>query len=118
MVQAGELVFQFTESKITGLPAPKNPMKLDANQLLDHKYWLLHALGHGGFGEVWLAQDTVLGDHHVGIKFLTASSPDQDKAFLVEMRALAGFEPVGHRDFSSPFPPSKTTGAGHDVLRR
>ena len=78
MVQAGELVFQFPESPnyritelpITGLPAAKNPMKLNADQPLDHKYWLLHTLGHGAFGEVWLARDTVLGDHHVAIKFL------------------------------------------------
>ena len=103
MVQAGELVFQFTESQITGLPAAKNPMKLDANQLLDHKYWLLHALGHGGFGEVWLAQDTVLGDHHVAIKFLTACSPDQDEAFLVEMRALAGLNLPGIVTFHHHF---------------
>ena len=65
-------------------------MDLKSDQLLDHKYRLLQSLGRGGFGEVWLARDTVLGDHHVAIKFLTASSPEKDKAFLVEMRALAG----------------------------
>lgn len=79
-------------------------MTLKAGDQLDHKYWLLHALGQGGFGEVWLARDTVLGDHHVAIKFLTGSSPEKDKEFLVEMRALAGLNLPGivtfHHHFS------------------
>ncbi len=29
-------------------------MTLVAGQRLDHKYWLLHTLVQGGFGEVWL----------------------------------------------------------------
>lgn len=64
-------------------------MNLKSAQLLDHKYSLLHALGQGAFGEVWLARDTVLGNHDVAIKFLITSSPEKDKEFLVEMRALA-----------------------------
>jgi tetratricopeptide (TPR) repeat protein len=70
-------------------------MTLKAGDQLDQKYWLLHTLGQGGFGEVWLARDTVLGDHHVAIKFLTASNPYNDKEFLVEMRALAGLNLPG-----------------------
>ena len=70
-------------------------MQLDSAQLIDHKYKLLHTLGTGAFGDVWLAQDTVLGDHHVAIKFLTDISADEDKAFLVEMRALAGLNLPG-----------------------
>lgn len=78
-------------------------MTLKAGDHLDHKYWLLHALGQGGFGEVWLARDTVLGDHHVAIKFLTASSPEKDKEFLVEMRALAGLNLPGIVTFHHHF---------------
>jgi Protein kinase domain/FHA domain len=70
-------------------------MTLKAGDQLDHKYWLLHAMGQGAFGEVWLARDTVLGNHHVAIKFLTAANPEKDKEFLVEMRALAGLNLPG-----------------------
>lgn len=77
-------------------------MTLKAGDQLDHKYWLLHTLGQGGFGEVWLARDTVLGDHHVAIKFLTAANPDEDKEFLVEMRALAGLNLPGRRPSPAP----------------
>lgn len=78
-------------------------MTLAAGQRLDHKYWLLHTLGQGGFGEVWLARDTVLGNHHVAIKFLTAANPDKDKEFLVEMRALAGLNLPGIVTFHHHF---------------
>lgn len=78
-------------------------MTLKAGDQLDHKYWLLHALGQGGFGEVWLARDTVLGDHHVAIKFLTAANPEKDKEFLVEMRALAGLNLPGIVTFHHHF---------------
>ena len=78
-------------------------MTLAAGQRLDHKYWLLHTLGKGGFGEVWLARDTELGDHHVAIKFLTAANPDKDKDFLMEMRALAGLNLPGIVTFRHHF---------------
>ncbi|WP_394756741.1 protein kinase, partial [Rhodoferax sp.] len=78
-------------------------MTLKAGDQLDHKYWLLHTLGQGGFGQVWLARDTVLGNHHVAIKFLTAANPDKDKEFLVEMRALAGLNLPGIVTFHHHF---------------
>lgn len=78
-------------------------MKLKAGDLLDHKYWLLYDLGQGGFCEVGLARDTVLGDHHVAIKFLTAANPDNDKDFLVEMRSLAGLNLPGIVTFHHHF---------------
>jgi tetratricopeptide (TPR) repeat protein len=78
-------------------------MNLQSDQLLDDKYCLLHALGQGGFGEVWLAQDTILGDHYVAIKFLTTSSPKKDQAFLDEMRALAGLNLPGIVTFHHHF---------------
>ncbi|MHB1199159.1 MAG: protein kinase domain-containing protein [Polaromonas sp.] len=78
-------------------------MNLKSAQLLDHKYSLLQSLGQGAFGEVWLARDTVLGNHHVAIKFLTAANPDKDKDFLVEMRALAGLNLPGIVTFHHHF---------------
>lgn len=78
-------------------------MTLKAGDQLDHKYWLLHTLGQGGFGEVWLARDTVLGNHHVAIKFLKTANPDNDKEFLAEMRALAGLSLPGIVTFHHHF---------------
>lgn len=62
---------------------------------LDGKYKLLRRLGEGGFGEVWLARDTVLGNRQVAIKFLKESTPEQEQGFLAEMRALAGLNYPG-----------------------
>ncbi len=99
-------------------------MTLKAGDQLDHKYWLLHALGKGGFGEVWLARDKVLGDHHVAIKFLTAANPEKDKEFLVEMRALAGLNLPGIVTFHHHFRHQKQLAlvmehcAGGNLLQR
>ena len=78
-------------------------MSFNPGLLLDGKYSLQRELGRGGFGEVWLARDTVLGDHHVAIKFLTAAKPDNDKDFLAEMRALAGLKLPGIVTFHHHF---------------
>jgi serine/threonine protein kinase len=78
-------------------------MSLAAGQRLDNKYLLLRTLGRGGFGQVWLAQDTVLGDHHVAIKFLTSSSPAGNDAFLTEMRTLAALNLPGIVTFHHHF---------------
>jgi len=69
--------------------------KLEAGQCLDSKYVLLQVLGQGAFGQVWLAQDTLLGEHHVAIKFLTEARPKDNEAFLTEMRALASLNLPG-----------------------
>ncbi|MES2878541.1 MAG: protein kinase [Pseudomonadota bacterium] len=78
-------------------------MTFNSGLLLDGKYSLQRELGRGGFGEVWLARDTVLGDHHVAIKFLTVAKSDNDKNFLVEMRALARFDLPGIVTFHHHF---------------
>jgi hypothetical protein len=78
-------------------------MTLKSGDQLDEKYLLLNTLGRGGFGEVWLARDTVLGDHHVAIKFLNSADPEKDKLFLVEMRALAGLNLPGIVTFHHHF---------------
>ena len=78
-------------------------MDLTPNLVLDRKYRLLHALGEGAFGAVWLAQDAVLGDRHVAIKFLKTASPGQDEDFVTEMRALAGLKLPGIVTFHHHF---------------
>lgn len=78
-------------------------MTLATGQRLDNKYLLLHTLGQGGFGQVWLARDTVLGDRHVAIKFLTAAKQDGDLSFLAEMRTLAGLNMPGIVTFHHHF---------------
>lgn len=50
-----------------------------------------------------MARDTVLGDHHVAIKFLTSASLEKDNTFLVEMRALAGLYLLGIVTFYHQF---------------
>ncbi|HEY6423189.1 MAG TPA: serine/threonine-protein kinase [Pseudonocardiaceae bacterium] len=48
----------------------------------------LRALGEGGFGNVWLARDTVLG-RDVAIKVARAPDPDTERRIRREARALA-----------------------------
>lgn len=48
----------------------------------------LRRLGEGGFGDVWLARDTVLG-REVAIKVARAADPDTERRIRREARALA-----------------------------
>lgn len=53
------------------------------------EFELVHRLGHGGMGEVWLARDTLL-ERDVAIKFgLDGMTDDAYQRFLVESRAVA-----------------------------
>lgn len=56
--------------------------------LLDGKYRVVRGLGEGGFGQVLLAVDEVLGAHQVAIKVLRDPGFDEN-TFVAEMQALA-----------------------------
>ncbi|MGB7067885.1 MAG: protein kinase [Pyrinomonadaceae bacterium] len=68
----------------------KIPGKVTLNEEFGH-YHILDALGFGGMGEVYLAEDTILG-RKVALKFLpssVASNADRMQRFKQEARAAA-----------------------------
>ncbi len=55
--------------------------------LLDQKYRVIRRLGHGAFGDVYLAHDP-LPDRHVAIKRVRESNSQNLASFIHEMRSL------------------------------
>src|ERR1051326_2366375 len=67
------------------LDAPAPAGNLLANQTLKGRYRLLHLVGKGGFGAVYQAEDTELGDRPVAVKEM--SQHGLSAAELVEATA-------------------------------
>lgn len=64
-------------------------MPLNTNQIIRGRYRTLHALGRGGFGQVWLAEDINLSNRWVAIKENLNHSPQGNDDFKREAKLLA-----------------------------
>lgn len=62
---------------------------VEIGDTLDGKYTIVRRLGSGGFGEVFLARDTIVSDRQVAIKVLTSRSAGDRENLIWEMKALA-----------------------------
>ena len=72
--------------------------RLSAQTLLKQRYRVLHPVGKGGMGAVYMAQDSQLGDRLVAVKEMSQSRlppqdvPDAVEAFKREAHLLAGLQ--------------------------
>ncbi len=78
---------------------PSTPTgQLPARMLLKQRYLVLHTVGQGGMGAVYMAQDTQLGNRLVAVKEMVQSNlsgqPTQDavESFKGEAHLLAGLQ--------------------------
>jgi tetratricopeptide (TPR) repeat protein len=62
------------------------------NTTLDNKYNIVELLGEGAFGEVWLAEDSLVDGHKVAIKVLKNVDQDYLSPLIEEMNFLAALD--------------------------
>lgn len=65
------------------------PRDIPEGTILDEKYRVISKIGQGGFGEVYLADDTILEGRYVAIKSLRFDNPNREELLIREMKFLA-----------------------------
>jgi hypothetical protein len=60
--------------------------------ILDNKYQIVRSLGEGGFGQVWLAEDNLIGGHQVAIKVLKNFDTEDARLLIEEMQYLSSLD--------------------------
>jgi len=71
-----------------GSSLPLIPL-LARGTVLNNRYIIMHVLGFGGFGAVYLAFDQRLGNRRVAIKELLQTTPEVVRQFEIEAKILA-----------------------------
>ena len=88
---------------------------VESGRILAGRYRLLARLGSGGFGEVWRAEDTVLG-RMVAVKTLAVAADDDAvvRRFVREARALARLD---HPNVVAVYDTGTEDGVGYVVMQ-
>lgn len=80
-------------------PAPSQPLRIEIGQLLIDRYKLVELVGSGAMGSVYRAEDQLLGDVAVAVKFLTHTLQNEAIAARFAREARIGAL-LGHQSLN------------------